>query len=273
MRFAICNEIFGDEGFVGVCRSVRQIGYSGIELAPFTLGPEPAQLPDVERRRIRREISDSGLACVGLHWLLAGTQGLHWASADDGQRRRTAGHLSGLAHLCRDLDGTVMVLGSPQQRGLQPGVSRSAAMELAARTLREVVPVLEHLGVRLAVEPLGPEETDFLNTAGEAMELIELIGSPAVGLILDMKAMSTEADPPELLVSRHAGRLVHVHANDPNRLGPGMGDLDIGPCLRALREIGYEGWVSVEAFDPRPGATTIAAESLANLRAAAASTL
>ena len=60
--------------------------------------------------------------------------------------------------------------------------------------------------------------------------------------------------------------LAHVHVNDPNRLGPGMGDLDHAPIAQALRDVGYDGYVSVEVFDFSPGAETIAAKSLETLK-------
>ena len=80
-------------------------------------------------------------------------------------RRSTSDYLSELARLCRDLGGSVLVLGSPQQRNLLPGVTHDAAMQYAADVIRGCVPVLETCGVTLAVEPLGPAEGDFLRTA------------------------------------------------------------------------------------------------------------
>jgi sugar phosphate isomerase/epimerase len=135
-------------------------------------------------------------------------------------------------------------------------------MQYAADTLREVVPALEDAGVTLALEPLGPEEGDFLRTADLGEELMHLVGSQNCRLHLDVKAMSTEAVPISEILRKHAPAMAHFHANDPNRRGPGMGDVDFLPIFKTLQEIRYEGWVSVEVFDYSPGPERLARESM-----------
>jgi sugar phosphate isomerase/epimerase len=138
-------------------------------------------------------------------------------------------------------------------------------MEYAAEVIRGAVPALEECGVVLAVEPLGPEEGDFLRTADEGVELIRMVDAPQCRLHLDVKAMSTEAKPIPEVIRSHAAWLEHVHANDPNRRGPGMGEVDFVPILKALQDIDYQGWVSVEVFDYTPGPEALARESIENL--------
>jgi sugar phosphate isomerase/epimerase len=78
--------------------------------------------------------------------------------------------------------------------------------------------------------------------------------------------MNTEAIPIPTLLRTHKKNLVHFHANDPNKQGPGMGSLDFVPILSTLREIDYTGWVSVEVFDYTPGPERLAKESIEYLR-------
>ena len=155
-----------------------------------------------------------------------------------------------------------MVCGSPQQRSLLPGVSHDEAMKYAAEMFQAVVPELEKNDVTLALEPLAPSETDFMQTAASAVELAEEIGSSHVRLHLDCKAMSSEAKSIPELIQENRSTLVHFHANDPNLQGPGFGDLDFVPVLEALGHINYNGWVSVEVFDYEPGIERLVTESI-----------
>ncbi len=159
-----------------------------------------------------------------------------------------------------------MVIGSPKQRSLLPGVTREQAMGFAQEVFTPSLDLAAARKVTLAIEPLGPAETDFLQTAAEGIELIERINHPAFGLNLDVKAMSSEAKPIPEILRASARYIAHVQVNDPNLLGPGMGDVKYEPIVAALREIGYDGWLSVEAFDFRPGPETLARESIAYLK-------
>jgi sugar phosphate isomerase/epimerase len=139
-------------------------------------------------------------------------------------------------------------------------------VDFAADVLRRVVPTLSECGCVLAVEPLGPQEGDFLLTAASGVELIKKVDAPEVRLHLDVKAMSSESRPVAETIRQFAPWMVHFHANDPNRRGPGMGDLDFAPIFQALRDVNYQGWVSVEVFDYEPGVERLARESIDNMR-------
>ena len=268
MKFAICNETFGDWPLEQAVQFAADAGYTGWEVAPFMLADSLDQFDADGRAAYRQKVEDAGLQIVGLHWLLAKTDGLHLTTMDSEARHRTADYLSDLARLCRDLGGTVMVLGSPQQRNRTEGQSMQQAMANAADVLKRVAATLESCGVRIALEPLGPQEGDFLNTAAEARQLQSLVGSPHVQLHLDVKAMSSEPTAIPTLIRDNADAMIHFHANDPNRQGPGMGEVDFQPIFQALREVNYDGWVSVEVFDHSPGVETLVRGSMANMRAA-----
>jgi sugar phosphate isomerase/epimerase len=266
MKFAICNETFQDWPFEKAFAFARDCGYTGIEIAPFTIHEDARQITSGRRAEVRRQAAAAGLETVGLHWLLAKTEGFYLTTPDDAVRKATGEYLSELAHLCRDLGGSVIVLGSPQQRNLLEGVTHEEGVRLAADTVQGALPALEQCNVTLAIEPLGPEEGDFLNLTTQAVELIEMIGSPHCRLHLDVKAMSSESTPVAQIIRDNGSLLKHFHANDPNRRGPGMGEVPFDPIFEALGEIDYRGWVSVEVFDYSPGIETLARESMQNMQ-------
>ncbi len=267
MKFAICNETFQDWPFDRAFAFAAECGYSGIELAPFTVSNYVTDISSEKRAEIRKQARAAGLEIVGLHWLLAKTEGFYLTAPDAEVQSKTAAYFGELARFCADLGGQVLVLGSPDQRNLLPGVNRSEAMKYAADVLRAAAGVLEETGVVLAVEPLGPEWTDFLRNAEEGAELVRMVDSPQVRLHLDCKAMSSESTPMPELIRGHREILAHFHANDPNGQGPGFGELDFAPVLRTLREIEYDGWVSVEVFDYEPGIERLVRESIESMQA------
>jgi sugar phosphate isomerase/epimerase len=266
MKFAICNELFENWPFERVCRFCREVGYEGLELAPFTLAPTITDLGPAARADLRARAADAGIALIGLHWLLAGTTGLHLTSPDEPVRQRTAEYLVALAQAARDFGGDLMVFGSPKQRSLLPGVSQAEAFDHATDTFRRAIHGVADAGVTICMEPLAPVETDFINTCADGLRLVEAVGHPNFVLHLDVKAMSSEDRPIPDLIRGYVPHTGHFHANDANRRGPGFGDVDFVPIFQALRDAGYDKWVSVEVFDYTPDPETIARGSIEHMR-------
>lgn len=266
MKFAICNELFENWPWEKVCDFVSSLGYTGLEVSPFTLA-ERAELVTPERRReLRKSANDRGVEILGLHWLLVKPPGMYVTHPDAAVRKQTADYFVSLVHLCADLGGNVMIIGSPKQRNLMPGVSRELAIGYAQEVFTPALTPAAERGVTLAFEPLSPAETDFMNTAAESLELVRRIGHPNFQLNLDVKAMSSEQKPIPQILRETVPHIAHVQVNDPNLQGPGMGDVRYEPIIAALREVGYDGWLSVEAFDFKPGAERIARESIECLK-------
>jgi sugar phosphate isomerase/epimerase len=261
-KYAICNETFQDWPFDKAFAFSAECGYTGVEIAPFTISKYVTDVSAARRKEIRRQAEKAGLEIIGLHWLLAKTEGFYLTSPDAAVRKKTSAYLGELARMCADFGGKILVLGSPKQRDLLPGVSRDAAMKYATDVLAAVMPTLEKCGVVAALEPLSPKETNFMNTAADGVELAKLVDSPYCRLHLDCKAMSSEPTPIPELIRRYKSWMVHFHANDPNLQGPGFGKLDFVPIFNALADVDYRGWVSVEVFDYTPGLERLARESI-----------
>ncbi|HZE98362.1 MAG TPA: sugar phosphate isomerase/epimerase family protein [Planctomycetota bacterium] len=271
MKYAICNETFKDWEWERMLECIAALGYDGVEVAPFTLADKVTDIGDQRRRDLRHAAQRAGVPVVGLHWLLVSPEGLYVTTPDDAVRNRTADYFVDLVRFCADLGGELMVIGSPKQRNLLPGITKERALDYAAEVFSRALPEAARRGVTLAIEPLTPRETTFIHTAADGIELIEKIGHPNFRLHLDVKAMSgSESQPIPDVIKASAKYLHHFHANDPNLLGPGMGEVDHRPIMKALKEIGYKGYISVEVFDYSPGAETIARKSIQYLRQVAA---
>ncbi len=267
MKFAICNEMFGDRSFADTFSTIRKLGYTGVEIAPFTLAPQDVpfdarRVPAEKIVEVRGQAEEAGLEVVGLHWLLAKTEGFYLTSADPTVRRQTAEYLRALAELCADLGGKVMVLGSPQQRNLPEGMSYADGEAYAAEVLHAAIPACRQFGVTIALEPLGPAEGNFMLTAAAGIHLAKMVDSPHCKLHLDVKAMASEKEPIADIIRASRDWTVHFHANDPNLYGPGMGEVDFEPIFAALKETDYKSWVSVEVFKYDPSPDEIAQKSI-----------
>ena len=105
-------------------------------------------------------------------------------------RQRTIAYLQELMRFCADVEGKVLVFGSPKQRNLQPGVTREQAREWLIDAFTRSLPVAEASGVTLCLEPLPPPECDFIRTTTEALDVIQAIDHPNLRLILDVKSMA-----------------------------------------------------------------------------------
>jgi sugar phosphate isomerase/epimerase len=266
MKYAVCNETFEGWEHARVCARVAELGYTGLEVAPFTLAPLITDVSAARRAELRRQAETVGVRIIGLHWLLAKTEGFQLTSPDPAVRKRTGEYLGELARAAADLGGDILVFGSPAQRKVPANHTRAQADDFAVDSLGYALKALEQSRVYLCLEPLTAAETDFMNTAAEGVSLIRRLGHPFVKLHLDVKAMSAEAAPTPDVIRANRTFLHHFHANDPNRRGPGFGDTDFKPIFRALREVGYAGWVSVEVFDYTPDPDTIARESIRYMR-------
>lgn len=262
-RHAMCNEAFDKRPFAEACKAIRRAGYTGIEIAPFTLAEDPATISPAQRREYRSIMEGEGLTFAGLHWLMVTPKGLHVTTPDKALRERSWKHIRNLIDLCADLgpDG-VMIFGSPKQRETTGGLSREEATRNFTEGLAGVAPHAGQRGVTVLIEALPAGQCDVVLTLDEAASLVRQINHPAIQTMFDTHNAVDETEPHECLVDRHFDLIRHVHVNEMDGRHCGTGNYDFKPVLRVLRRRNYTGWISLEAFDFTPGAETIANESL-----------
>jgi D-psicose/D-tagatose/L-ribulose 3-epimerase len=264
MRIALCNEVLASMPLERQCEYAARLGYDGLEIAPFTLSDAPEKISTAEAARIRAVVEASGLVVTGLHWLLVKPDGLSLTDPDATLRKRTLDVMTRLIGLCAELGGSVLVHGSPKQRQIAHGETHAIALARLQDALAHVAPAAARAGVIYCIEPLSQRETSLVNTIADAAQLVRSIGHPNLRTMIDCSAAGqSEAEPIPALIDRWlpTGLIAHLQVNDPNRRGPGQGEMKFAPILAALKRHNYTGTVAVEPFDYSPDGEGVAAFS------------
>ena len=269
MRIALCNEVLAGMPLERQCEYAAGLGYDGLEIAPFTLSASPEKISTAEAAKIRATVEASGLVVTGLHWLLVKPEGLSVTDPDAAVRTRTIEVMIRLTALCAELGGAVLVHGSPRQRQIAPGETREVALARLQDGLSQAASAAARASVIYCIEPLARKETTLVNTIAEAAELVRSIDHPNLRTMIDCSAAGlTETDPIASLIDRWlpTGLIGHVQVNDPNRRGPGQGEMKFAPILSALKRHNYAGTIAVEPFDYLPDGPGVTAFSAGYLR-------
>ena len=267
MKFSLCNEVIKDQSFADQCGFAADIGYSGLEIAPFTIADDPRGISAEERRTFRRIAADNGIEITSLHWLLLTPEGLSVTSPDSEVRQKTMDVMLALVELCVDLGGRALVHGSPGQRKVYG--DRDSSFERAAEMFARVAEEVEKHEIVYCIEPLTDKETDFINTISEAAELVDKVGNPCFRTMLDTRAASgAEKESIPDLIDKWVpnGMIRHVHLNDPCLRAPGQGELGFRKILSSLEENDYRGVLAVEPFDYFPDGKSQAARAIGYLQ-------
>jgi sugar phosphate isomerase/epimerase len=270
----MCNEAFEGRPFGTVCRDLKSVGYDGIEIAPYTLAPDPMDVNPARRRELRDLMRDEGIDFVGLHWILVSPQTLHVTTPDQTLRERSWRYVRNLVELCSDLGpGGVLVFGSPKQRSTIGGSTPEEAKRRFIEGLAELAPYAEERGVTILVEALPHSQSNVVHTLDEAAAVVREINSPAVRTMFDCHNAEDETEPPSALIERNFDLIRHIHVNEMDGRRPGTGDYDFRTLFRTLDRLGYRGWISLEVFDFKPDPETVAIESIKYLKSQAETAL
>lgn len=250
MKYAVCNELFGDMALRKAAATLRAAGYGGIEFAPYTVFGDfsPAMIRNGVAG-IAEALAGEGLEFVGFHWLMVGPEPLHLTTTDESLRQRSLDHLRRLLDAAGELGGGVLILGSPKQRSTVAGSDRATALKRLSEGLARLGDHAVARGSRILLEALDSSQTDIVNTLAEAHALVEAIGSPGIGEMFDFHNVGDETDSWDALIRARGERIAHIHINEMDGRAPGTGASDYGPAFEALREKNYKGWISMEIFE------------------------
>jgi sugar phosphate isomerase/epimerase len=249
MKYAICNELFGAMEFRKSLALLAEHGYTGVEIAPYTLFGDFS--PSAVRKGLdeaRKALAGSGINFAGLHWLFVKPEDLHVTSADPILRKRSWDHLRLLLDIAGELGGGALIFGSPKQRASR-GIPKAEAMKYFIEGLREAADYARERKSEVLVESLASKDTDIVNTGDEAAEVVRAVGRPGVAGMFDFHNTRDEMEPWAAIVEKHWDIIRHVHVNEMDGSWPaGRGKADFGPVFSLLHRRKFEGWVSLEIF-------------------------
>jgi sugar phosphate isomerase/epimerase len=246
--------VFHDDLAAG-CRAAAEIGYHAVEI----FAPSPDAVPAAELRGLLKETGLQVAAVgTGAGWLI---HKLSLTSPDEAVRRRAIQFIQSIIDFGGPY-GAPAIIGSMQGRHGN-GVTPEQARDWLRLALDELGDEARRYGVPLIYEPLNRYETNLVNTQAAGVELLQSLTTDNVRLLADLFHMQIEEA--DVAAGLHAGgRFIgHVHFVDSNRRPVGCGHMNCGPIVSALREIGYSGYVSAEAF-PWPN-SRLAAEQTAGV--------
>ena len=232
---------------VGYC--IRVAGLEAAKAAGFDYAElatsEIAGLSDAEFEQAAAHIRQVGLPVPAMNLFLPAT--LKVTGPDINRDEQMAYVKKAFARLER-IGTTIVVFGSGGARQVPAGFSKEEAFRQLVEFGRRIAPEAKARGITIAVEPLRTEETNIINSAAEGLALVEAIGDPNFQLMVDFYHLASVKEDPAIIV-RAREHIRHLHmANPEGRVFPlAPGEYDYAPFFAALRTIGYDKRISVEA--------------------------
>jgi sugar phosphate isomerase/epimerase len=220
-------------------RRIKRLGFESIEISG-----EPRQY---ETKASRPLLKQYGIRCWGAVTLTLGERNL--AAGNEAQRAKSVDYVKSVITMVKELDGHECTIVPATVGKVVPDGTPEQEWQWVVEGLREVYAHAQKAGVRMALEPLNRFETYFLNRADQALRLAEEVG-PECGVCLDVFHMNIEEVNMHDAIRKVGKRLVDVHVAENNRLAPGMGKVDWSKLVATLREVGYDGALTMEAVAP-----------------------
>ena len=218
---------------------IKGHGFDGVEVPLF----RPAEFAT---RDIRQGLEQNGLECTICSVL---PRPLCMISDDADVRRKTRTHMEDCIKTAADVGAKIMAGPLYSPVGYLPGRRRTTdEWQWAVECYQAIGPVLARHNITIAIEPLNRFETYFLNTAADAVALCDQINHPNVGILFDTFHANIE-EKDIAAAYRLVGRyLKHVHTCENDRGIPGSGHVEWKDVFQALRDVRYDGWLTIESF-------------------------
>jgi sugar phosphate isomerase/epimerase len=266
MKLAFSTNAFKQVSLEESLREIAGCGYAGVEIMADVPHAYPPHMDPKRRRAVLDLLKSLRLTVTNLNAFTLFAQGdtwhPSWIEPEAEARERRYEHTRQAIRLARDLGapGISLEPGGP----LPAGMTRRAAMDLYKAGLEKMLPLAEECTVDLLVEP---EPHLLIERPEEYEEMLGILKHPRLALNFDIGHFYCVGVDPAEAVRRLAPHIRHVHLEDiaPSRehkhLVPGRGAIDYRSVLRALDDVGYRGWITVELYPYEAQATEVAGEA------------
>jgi len=238
-------------GHLGIAKATKlaaDSGFRALEISPWIAG----DLSLARINTLKRSLSANKLAFSGFTAIYPPEMIL--VSPSLATREKNIRYTKRLVQLAHSLEGKVLVWGSGRSRSIPRGVPSRKGYPWLVQLLRASASFADDLDIKIAIEPLNRFESTIIHNADDALSLARSVGHNSIGIVYDtFHASLEEASFTEPIL--HAGkRIAAVHVSDCNRKIPGKGHIDFPPIFDALKKVGYDSYVTLEAIldrDPR----------------------
>lgn len=220
-------------------RRLAKYGYESIEISgePYTY----------DTKEVRKVLKENDIRCWGAVTLMLEDRNL--VAKDEAQRAKSVQYTKDCITMVKELEGYEMTIVPATVGKINPDGNPEEEWEWAITSLKECYDWGKKEGVVLAIEPINRFETYFCSRAAQALAIAEAVG-PDCGICLDAFHLNIEEADPYESVRSAKGRLVDFHVADTNRFACGQGHWDWKKLVGTLKEIGYDGALTVEFVAP-----------------------
>jgi sugar phosphate isomerase/epimerase len=218
---------------------ISRLGFESIEISG-----EPKQY---ETKKSRESLKKHKVRCWGAVTLTLGERNL--AAKNEKQRAASVDYVKSVVTMIKELDGEEITIVPATVGKVVPDGTPQEEWRWVTEGLKEVYAHASKAGVRMAIEPLNRFETYFINRGDQALAMANEIG-PNCGVCLDMFHMNIEEKDLYATIRAVGNRLFDFHVAENNRLAPGMGGHDWKRVIATLREVDYQGALTMEFVAP-----------------------
>ena len=247
---------------------IADLGFDAVDL-----DAEPSRIESREFNKVVDTVRAMGLEVGGLlgawgSWHANEQRDL--TSSDDRVRGYAVDYVKQCIDLSASIGGPVYQFGTVAYHMEYPvsSIPRETLRSNFVRSVSEIGEYAAKRDVPVAIEPLNKFEgyAGFMNTAGDALSVIEEVNQPTLGVLVDFFHANIE-DQPLCDVLRMVGdKLLHIHLADSNRQAPGAGHIDFLDVVRTLTNVGYSHYLSLDCIPPKPDLQTFLERSLSYMK-------